>query len=127
MFGSALLTVTYRLADSIPKTPRIIEIANRALPRNISFDAYLLVTLLTPFIIFLISSKKTMKGMIESVLHFSVGIMAAGFLMIIGWSNIQKTFASLSFNRKWTGELLVAFLVAALVSSFVYLLVRYGL
>ena len=48
----------------IPKTPKVIEIANNALPKNISFDAYLLVTLLTPFVAFLISKKKTLKGMI---------------------------------------------------------------
>jgi hypothetical protein len=64
LFGSAMLTVTYKVSEFIPKTPRIIEIANRALPKNISFDAYLLVTLLTPFVAFLISKKKTLKGMI---------------------------------------------------------------
>ncbi|MCB0370379.1 MAG: hypothetical protein KDD45_13380 [Bdellovibrionales bacterium] len=63
-FGSAMLTVTYKLSEKLPRTPRIIEIANRALPKNISFDAYLLVTILTPFVVFLISKKKTLKGMI---------------------------------------------------------------
>ena len=48
----------------IPKTPKVIEIANNSLPKNISFDAYLLVSLLTPFVAFLISKKKTLKGMI---------------------------------------------------------------
>ena len=64
LFGSTMLTVTYRIGEKLPKTPRIIEIANRALPKNISFDAYLLVTLLIPFVMFLISKKKTLKGMI---------------------------------------------------------------
>ena len=63
-FLTTMLTVTYRLSEMIPKTPKVIEIANNALPKNISFDAYLLVTLLTPFVAFLISKKKTLKGMI---------------------------------------------------------------
>ena len=78
-----MLTVTYKLSERIPKTPRVIEIANRALPKNISFDAYLLVALLTPFVVFLISKKKTLKGMIESLAHFFIGIMLASFLMIL--------------------------------------------
>ncbi len=64
LFGSAMLTVTYKISENMPKTPRIIEIANRSLPKNISFDAYMLVTLLTPFICFLISPKKSLKGLI---------------------------------------------------------------
>mgnify|MGYP001024056100 FL=1 len=103
MLGTTLLTVTMRLGESIPRTPRIIEIANRALPRNISFDSYLLVTLLVPFICFLISPKKSLKGMIESLLYFATGIFVGGFLMLIGWSNIQTTFASFTYNKNWTG------------------------
>jgi hypothetical protein len=64
MLGTTMLTVTMRLGENIPRTPRIIEIANRALPRNISFDSFLLVTLLVPFICFLISPKKSLKGLI---------------------------------------------------------------
>lgn len=126
-FGSTMLAVTYRLAEYIPKTPRIIEIANKELPRNISFDSYLLVTLLTPFICFLISSRKSLKGMIESLLHFGVGIISAGFLMLLGWSTIQKTMSKFTFNKGWTGEALVSFAVSTLVYSVVHLIVRYGL
>lgn len=114
-FGATLLTVTYKLSQYIPKTPRIIEIANKSLPRNISFDSYLLVTLLTPFICFLISSKKSLKGMIESLLHFGVGIISAGFLMLLGWSTIQKVFSKFSYSKSWTGEALISFFVSTLV------------
>jgi uncharacterized membrane protein YedE/YeeE len=103
LFGSAMLTVTYRFGESLPKTPRIIEIANRSLPKNISFDSYLLVTLLVPFICFLISEKKSLKGLIESLTNFVIGIIVANFLMLIGWSNIQKTYSRFTFSNKWTG------------------------
>lgn len=126
-FGSAMLTVTYKLNQMIPKTPRIIEIANRALPPNISFDAYLLVTLLIPFVAFLISKKKTLKGMIESLAHFVIGILLATFLMLIGWSSIQKTFKRFSYSANWTGEMIVAFAVASFILATCYLVVRYGL
>ena len=127
LFGSTMLTITYRLGETLPKTPRIIEIANKSLPRNISFDAYLLVTLLVPFICFLISSKKSLKGLIESLSQFIIGIMMASFLMLLGWSNIQKTYQRFTFSQKWTGEMLVAFAIAALLFAFVFLVVKYGL
>lgn len=91
-FGTAMLTVTYKLTDYVPKTPKVIELANEALPKNISYDAYLLVTLLTPFAAFLISSKKTLKGMIESLAHFVIGVLLATFLMFMNWSSIRKTY-----------------------------------
>jgi hypothetical protein len=126
-FGAAMLTVTYKIASYIPSTPRIIEIANKSLPRNISFDSYLLVTLLTPFICFLISSKKSLKGMVESLLHFGVGIISAGFLMLLGWSTIQKVFAKFNYSKSWTGEALLSFGVSTVVYSLTHLIVRYGL
>ena len=126
-FRTAMLTVTYKLTDYVPKTPKIIEIANDALPKNISFDAYLLVTLLTPFAAFLISSKKTLKGMIESVAHFVIGVLLATFLMFMNWSSIRKTYQRFSYSSKWTGEMIVAFAIATFLVAFVYLIVRYGL
>jgi hypothetical protein len=81
-----MLTITYKLASWVPQTPRIIEIVNNSLPRNISFDSYLLVSLLVPFLVFLLSSKKSMKGMIEALLYFSVGILLGCFVMFLGFS-----------------------------------------
>lgn len=65
--------------------------------------------------------------MIESLLHFGVGIISAGFLMLLGWSTIQKTYSKFSYSKSWTGEALVAFAVSSLVYSIVHLIVRYGL
>ena len=95
-----MLTVTYKLSELIPKTPKVIENANNALPKNISFDAYLLVTLLTPFVAFLISEKKTLKGMIESLAHFIIGVLLAAFLMFLDWSSIQKTYRRFRYTDK---------------------------
>lgn len=122
-----MVTITCRLGEKLPKTPRIIEIANKSLPRNISFDAYLLVTLLVPFICFLISSKKSLKGLIESLAHFAIGILMGSFLMLLGWSNIQKTYQRFTFSNAWTGEMLVAFAIATVLFGVVFLLVKYGL
>lgn len=122
-----MLTVTYKVGESLPKTPRIIEIANRSLPKNISFDSYLLVTLLVPFICFLISNKKSLKGLIESLTNFLIGIMVGSFLMLIGWSNIQKTYQRFSFSKKWTGEMVVAFAIASTIFTLVFVVVKYGL
>lgn len=88
LFGTTMLTVTYQLHKWIPGTPRIIEIANESLPKNISSDTYMLVSLLVPFICFLIASKKSLKGMIDSLLHFAVGIILGCFFMLLGWSKI---------------------------------------
>ena len=126
-FGTTMLTVTYKLSELIPKTPKVIENANNALPKNISFDAYLLVTLLTPFVAFLISEKKTLKGMIESLAHFIIGVLLAAFLMFLDWSSIQKTYRRFRYSDKWTGEMIVAFFIATFIVAFIYLIVRYGL
>lgn len=65
--------------------------------------------------------------MIESLLHFGVGIISAGFLMLLGWSTIQMTLSKFSFSKNWTGESLVSFAVSTLAYSVVHLIVRYGL
>lgn len=86
-----------------------------------------MVTLLVPFICFLISEKKSLKGLIESLTNFVIGIIVANFLMLIGWSNIQKTYSRFTFSSKWTGEMIVAFVIASLLFGFVFMLVKYGL
>ena len=125
--GTAMTAITQQWHTYLPATPRVIEIANRSLPKNISFDAYMLVTLLLPFIIFLISSKKTMKGMIETLLHFTVGILLGALCMIFGVSQIKEVYRLLRYSPNWTGEVLVLFAVASLLFAFVYLIVKYGL
>jgi hypothetical protein len=122
-----MLTVTYKLASYVPHTPRIIEIANNALPRNISFDSFLLVTMLVPFIVFLLSSKKSLKGMIESLLYFSVGILIGCFVMYMGFSEIQKAQSYFRYNRKWTGDIILVLGVASFLFSLVFAIVKYGL
>jgi hypothetical protein len=64
LYISAILTASYKLFKWVPNTPRILELADENLPRNITFDSYLLVTILMPFLIFLISPKKSLKGLI---------------------------------------------------------------
>ena len=125
--GTTMTAITQQWHTYLPATPRVIEIANRSLPKNISFDAYMLVTLLLPFIIFLISSKKTMKGMIETLLHFTVGILLGALFMIFGVSQIKEVYRLLRYSPNWTGEVLVLFAVASLLFAFVYLIVKYGL
>jgi divalent metal cation (Fe/Co/Zn/Cd) transporter len=61
------------------------------------------VTFLTPFVVFLLSKKKTLKGMIESVAHFIIGILLATFLMLIGWSSIKSFYKKFSYSKGWTG------------------------
>jgi hypothetical protein len=61
------------------------------------------------------------------VTHFLIGIMMGSFLMLLGWSNIQKTYERFTFSKKWTGEMLVAFAIATFLFAFVFLLVKYGL
>jgi len=53
--------------------------------------------------------------------------MMGSFLMLLGWSNIQKTYERFTFSKKWTGEMLVAFAIATFLFAFVFLLVKYGL
>jgi hypothetical protein len=125
--GSAMLAVTYKLSSWVPQTPRIIEMANSALPRNISFDSYLLVTLLVPFLVFLLSSKKSLKGLIESLLYFSVGLLIGCFIMLLGFSQIQKSQNYFRYSKKWTGDVIVAFGVASFIFSIVFVIVKYGL
>jgi hypothetical protein len=127
IFGTTFLTVTYKLATWIPQTPRIIEIANNSLPKNISFDSYLLVTLLTPFIVFLISSKKSLKGMVESLLYFAVGILIGCFIMFMGLSQIQQTLTYFRNNKRWTGDIILVLGVASLIFSAVFVIVKYVL
>lgn len=126
-FGSAMLTVTLKWGEKLPRTPRIIEIANRALPKNISFDSYMLVTLLVPFICFLIAPKKSLKGMIESLTHFLIGMTVGAFLMLLGTSTIQGTYGIFSYSKEWTGEIIVAYSLASLIFGLVYTIVKYGL
>ncbi len=127
VIGTAMLTITYKLANWIPETPRIIEIANNTLPRNISFDSYLLVTLLVPFIVFLLSSKKSLKGLIESLLYFSVGGLIGCFVLFMGFSEIQQAQGYFRYSRKWTADVLLVLGVASFIFAFVFAIVKYGL
>lgn len=102
VFGTTMLTVTNDFHKWLPKTPRILEIANQSLPKNISFDAYLLTSLLIPFICFLVSNRKSLKGMIECLLHFTVGIMIGSFLMFLRWSQIEKVIQTFRYSKDWT-------------------------
>lgn len=127
IFGTAFLTVSYKLSTWIPQTPRIIEIANNSLPRNISFDSYLLVTLLTPFLIFLFSSKKSMKGMIESLLYFSIGILIGSFIMLMGLSQIQQAQSYFRNSKRWTGDIILVLGAASFMFAVVFVIVKYVL
>lgn len=57
-----------------------------------SYESYLLVGLLIPFITFLISTKKSLKGLIESLILFGIGITVGCCLLLLGWSKIDNTF-----------------------------------
>lgn len=127
IFGTTMLTVTYKLSSWVPQTPRIIEIANNSLPKNISFDSYLLVTLLVPFLVFVFSSKKSLKGMIESLLYFVVGVLIGCFIMFLGFSEIQKTQSYFRYSKKWTGDVILVLGVASFIFSIVFAIVKYGL
>jgi hypothetical protein len=127
IFGTTMLTITYKFTEWIPQTPRIIEIANNSLPKNIAFDSYLLVTLLVPFIVFLISSKKSLKGLIESLLYFTVGVLIGCFIMFLGFSVIQKSQGYFRYSKKWTGDAILVLGVASFIFSIVFAIVKYGL
>lgn len=85
------------------------------------------MTLLVPFICFLIAPKKSLKGMIESLLLFGIGISVGIFLMLLGWSEISTTFKLFRYSKSWTGNILVAFTVASSIFAVVFLIVKYGL
>jgi len=61
------------------------------------------VTFLTPFAVFLLSKKKTLKGMIESLAHFVIGILLATFFMLMGWSSIKRFYKKFTYSKGWTG------------------------
>lgn len=127
VIGTTMLTITYKLANWIPDTPRVIEIANNALPKNMAFDSYLLVTLLVPFIVFLLSSKKSLKGLIESLLYFIVGGLIGCFVLFMGFSEVQQAQSYFRFSKKWTGDVLLVVGVASFIFAFVFAIVKYGL
>jgi hypothetical protein len=81
--GCAFAFATYKLFKYIPSTPKVFVLLDESLSRNISFSSYLLASILVPFICFLISKKKTLKGLIEFLVLFIIGgLIGLGMMMI---------------------------------------------
>jgi hypothetical protein len=97
-FVVCVLAATYKIHKFIPTTPRILDIE---LSKNISFTAYLLVSLLIPFICFLLSPKKSFKGLIESILLFLIGTGVGFGFMVAGLSKKSTTFDFLELDKTW--------------------------
>jgi ABC-type antimicrobial peptide transport system permease subunit len=75
----------------------------------------------------LLSTKKSLKGLIECILYFLVGGLISLAFMYLGLSEIQKTLSYFRYSKKWTGDILLVLGVASFIFAFVFAIVKYGL
>ena len=115
--ASYMLVVTYKLHEYLPKTPRVINLVT--LPRNILFSTYLLVSLLVPFLFFVASPIKSLKGLFQSLLLFVVGILVGYAYLLLSLPKITTALAFFRYAPGWNPAIFVFIGVASILCFFV--------
>lgn len=125
----ACLTHTYKLFEYLPNTPRIIDLD---LPDNITYNAYLLVFLLIPFICFVISKAKSLKSkkyfnaaLISYISLFGIGFLLAYAMMIAGFTERKIVYSFFKLDKSWNPKMLVIFGYGLAIHSVVVLVMRF--